>query len=169
MSAAKIIGAAAIVAASSGIGFQKSHTMRKRCDTLAEFIRAFGIFKGEVSFMKSNLGDIFSKAARTGILPEFFTGVAERLTECGTEGAWAAALRTHARELALERGDIELLTLIGSELGKVGAAETAASLDNAHTMVEEQYRRAVREYERDASMWRSMGIILGAAAAIVLF
>lgn len=169
MNTFKLIGACAVMASCTALGFAKSLALKRRTETISSFIRAVNLFKSEVSFMKNGLYDIFLRTAAAGILPVFFKDAASMLKTDGMEAAWRQAMQNSRRALALTDADVEILSIIGSTLGKSGARNEAEGLDNVRILLEEQYRDALKTYERDASLWRNAGAVLGAAAAIILF
>ena len=165
----KLLGIAAVISSAAALGFLKAHRLKVRMDSLGGFIKAVNFLQREVEFMKNGMYRAFLNTAGLGILSDFFTKAAGGMKERKLEEAWETAVKECSKDLALEKSDTEIILLIGKTLGKSDSKHESGALSNAVKLLEEQYKDASERYVRDSSLYRNTGMIIGAAAAILLF
>lgn len=163
----KLIGAAALIVSSAGIGMYKSLRLKKRCDSLQTLCLCAEHIGAEIAFGKKRIECIFNETGREYGL-RVFTAAALRIKNNGVRLAWRESLAEYAGEMALAEQDITAADLLGGAAADFGGAEQQRGIRTAGRMISLAHEAAQAEYDRTARLWRSGGALCGMLAAILL-
>lgn len=164
----RVIAALMITAAGGALGCSRSERLRRRievCQQAEELLRVCGFhirYDGADVYTLCRLlkaSDSFGRLAFIRELPEEF------IPDRSFSSSWSAALHTQPELPDDERG---ILTRFGGILGSTdpqGQAESIEALTEELTRLEE---RRTEEYLRKGKLYRSLGLLTGVLAAVLV-
>lgn len=130
----KVIGCLVIMAASSGYGLAKGMEYKRQVETMGALERIIWQLRGEISYMKAPLPDVFCRVG--GRLEEPYRGwlcsLAEELNGYGREGfreIWERVTRDKLRGISLPEGEWDELARLGAQMGYLDIRMQETALD----------------------------------------
>jgi stage III sporulation protein AB len=171
---ASLAGSALIVGSTTYAGWQIAGRYSRRPRELRDLQTAIAILQTEVEYGATPLPAALAQAARAAGDPigPLFTATARRLQQGDgiTPGeAMRAALAAGADETALKAEDLEVLLALAGVLGSTGRADQVRHLQLARRRLEAEEARAHEERQRFERTARYLGVLSGAALALMLW
>jgi stage III sporulation protein AB len=167
----KIIGSLFIIIAGSALGFNIAARYTERPRQIRQLIACLASLKAYISYAAIPLPEalVSCTGGSKGIISEFFLRTASILTKCG----WLTpreAMEEAVHEvsgLVLEKPELELLSVLGANLGAIDRIEQEKYLN----MIQEQLRQLEAEAAhisgQNSKMYRYLGIC-GSLAIVIL-
>lgn len=156
----KLTGAVMIILAGSLVGYFKSLKLKTRWESLKKIIYSLHIMENEISYGRSSMDKILEKIR---VMNGLGFDVENKKS---SEDAFLSAINKD--ELALSKGDEELMRSFSKTLGKTDARVQLKNIKNTVKSLEIMEKDAKLEYEKYGKMYRNMGMLLGLAAVILL-
>mgnify|MGYP001054977564 CR=1 FL=1 len=169
----KIIGSVLIIAGSSIIGFTLSSTYSKRPVQLKTLQSLIQMLENEIRFMSSIITDAFERIGRSSDNPvaliftttlkyldnEEFTSIAQ---------AWESSVNENIGKTALTREDAEILVSFGNMLGNSDIQGQIKNITHTLQQLNLQQQKAEEAKKKYDTMYKTLGILGGAVAVILL-
>lgn len=170
----KAIGTLLTVAAAWLYGYYTAEYSRKRIEELENFKRGFALFGSETLYAGGMLCEVFkSVAERTGgTAKAVFETAAAMLYEKAAEGAgavWEICLEDKTKNSFLAEEDIKSLLAFGRCLGFADRQCQGANADMAVEYINTKQEELRKKYLTEAKLYRSLGVLTGLLAAVVIF
>lgn len=167
------IGGLCVVSACAGLGFFKAARLQRRVGALRGLQAGLQVLDTEIAYAATPLPDAFRRIGNTFSSPAatLFAEVAEQLAgrpETGAPDLWETAVRRLAADMALEPPDVEVLLQFGRTLGASDRADQRKHIRVACDRLRVQEEAARQEAATRARMWRSLGVLIGAAIVVLL-
>jgi stage III sporulation protein AB len=169
----KIAGSIIVVLCCSFIGFVLSQDLIKRPKQLRELQGLLQMFENQITYLSDIIIEAFERISRVGRCDTsiFFSRTAEILKEdasCGAPSAWERAVRECIRVTSLKKEDEEILTAFGKSLGNTDLEGQIKNIRLTLSQLKAQEEKAEENRNRNERMYRSLGLIGGAAIVILL-
>jgi stage III sporulation protein AB len=164
----KLLGGSLILAAGWLAGRKMADGAEARLAELAELRVALSALKSNVEFGRKDLPDALMAAAAAGggeastIFASAARGIRDR------NGTAEEIWRGSVAGSNLQGGDKTALSAFAGALGRPDAGFLAEAIDSAIAYVAGEEERAVPVARRDAKMYRSVGVLLGALVCVLL-
>ena len=155
----KLAGMIMIIFAGTMLGFLKSMSLKKRQESLGKILYSLRIMENEISYARCSMGDIFAKITKLG-------GICVDM-EKGSAGAGLIA-SAESPGLCLEKEEMEVITRFCENLGACDSVSQLKNIKNTVKSLEILEDTARLRYDKYGRMYRSIGVLAGAFAVIVL-
>ncbi len=169
----KIIGAAALIGATSLIGFSLAADCSKRPRTLRELQALFQMFENEISYLSNLLYEAFLRIYQNSNLTAaiIFKAAAENLKAGGVSAdkAWENAVNENYLKLSLSREDKEVLVTFGKMLGSSDLEGQLNNIKLVSSQLKLQETKSEEMKRKNEKMYRSLGVLSGLAITVILF
>lgn len=164
----KIILAIGIIMCSAKIGILLSQKYRYRLEELDELKNDFKIIENKIKYTYEPLEEIFIEIAEisTYSISELFKNVADNIKEQGAEQAWKNQVKTI--ELSLKKEDKKVLKEFGILLGKTNKEGQINQINFVNELLERQIEKAKIDKDKNETMYKKLGVILGVGLVIIL-
>lgn len=162
----RLTGALFIISACGLWGFLKAENMKKRIDNLGKIISALTLLENEITYGKRNIKKAMKSIGDIQNLP-LFIHAAEKMDQYSAGEALCNALKT--KDTFLLGTDNEILEIMAEDLGKTDTRSQIKSIEYAKCRLESVKKTAEEEYIKSGRLYRSMGILVGTMAVIILF
>lgn len=157
-----------IIATSSGLGIMLSQKYIKRVDELKAFKSALNMLKTKIRYTYAPLTDIFTDISKSlrGNISVLFQNAHEQIEIQGaTEGFCAAIEMTN---LNVSKEDKQVMKNLSKLLGKTDAEGQINEIELTESFLETQIERAEIEREKNAKLYKTLGVISGVGIVIIL-
>lgn len=162
----KLMGAAMIIAAGTAWGFGEAYKLKKRSEELEKIVSALELLENDIAYGKRDI-----KSALYGIGEicgvEIFKKTAESIEKSGIKEALLQALHENGEYLL--GTDKEALEILSENLGMTDIATQIKSLRHAGGVLKQAKCSADGEYAKSGKLKRSIGVLGGIFAVILLF
>lgn len=170
----KIAGMVITVAAAWTYGYYMAEYTKKRMETLEQFKRAFILFADETLYTGAMLCEVFKNTAeRTeGLAARVFGEAAAKFREKAAEGAyiiWEESLKNSVKNSFLTEEDINSLIMFGKSLGFSDRRCQVSNVNLAVEYIDNKLYELRKKYIKEAKLFRSLGVLTGLLAAVVIF
>ena len=169
----RIVGCILVVAAGTGMGISESIRLSERIHTLEMLLRMVICLKGEIHSQNASLPDAFyGVAARmNGKYREFLINAADRM-KAGTGETLSQICRECAKsslkKSCLTPGEKDAFFSLGKYLGYLDLEMQMRQLSLYEKKLEEEVHRLREEAAGKKKLYRSLGILGGLLAAVLL-
>lgn len=170
----KLIGALIVVAASSVYGFYQAASYGRRLEQIKQLIYSLKRLKTDIQFGLTPLPDAFLHISTNTAQPfnQFFMRLSDRLLQATAEVAfidiWEEELHEMWYETHLKEHHFEILMQLGTVLGTSDVVDQQQHLQTAIERFNLEEAVASEEQVKYASLWRSLGALLGVTLVILL-
>jgi stage III sporulation protein AB len=169
----KITGSIIVVLSCSFIGFVLSQDLKKRPGQLRELQGLLQMFENQITYLSDIIVEAFERISRAGRceMCVFFSRTAEILKKdgsCGAPGAWERAVRECIRATSLSKEDEEILHAFGRSLGNTDLEGQVKNIRLTLSQLKAQEEKAEENRDRNERMYKSLGLLGGAAIVILL-
>ena len=164
----KILIYSSIFLVCSSIGLLKSQKYIYRVNELREFKNALNMFKTKIKFTYEPLPEIFrqiSGAIKPNI-GSIFKIASYNMNFFSAGDAWNKAIDTDILNINLE--DKNVLKNLSKLLGATDLEGQLSQIEMTSNFLDEQIKKAEKEREKNESMYRKLGMIIGLGIVIIL-
>ncbi|MEN6566844.1 MAG: hypothetical protein ABFC57_11130 [Veillonellales bacterium] len=168
----KLLGSCLVLAVGTTIGFQLAKRCIERPRQIRQIATCLVSLKSYISYAYLPLAEALQKCTTgtQGVIADFFQALAAQLEQNGwltPREAMQQIMKEYTEKLAVGPAEIEILLVMGSNLGSMNREEQVKYLD----MIEEQLlkieQQAIEIRNRNTKMYRYLGIC-GSLAVIIL-
>ncbi|WP_272491158.1 stage III sporulation protein SpoIIIAB [Paenibacillus apiarius] len=172
----KFIGAALLIASASSIGWLKAAQYAARPKQLRLLNHALQRLETAIVYGYTPLSSAFTDISRQmpSPLQLVFTEAAQAMN--GADGppltareAWDQAWRCNGKKTALAKEDIRILNELGYSLGVSDREDQRKHIRHAVKQLEQEESTAREEHQRYGTMCRSLGVLSGLLAVILMY
>ncbi|HHV96210.1 MAG TPA: stage III sporulation protein AB [Clostridiaceae bacterium] len=169
----KIIGSILVIGGSCVIGFTLSSAYSKRPVQLKILQSLIQMLGNEIRFMSSIITDAFERIGRSIDNPvaSFFTNALEYLNNeesINIAQAWERAIYENMGKTALNKEDAEILISFGKMLGNSDIQGQLKNIEYTLQQLNLQQLKAEEAMKKYETMYKTLGILGGALAVILL-
>lgn len=168
----RLLASLSFVGASYLLGQALSRRTLTRLDDLYALAQALTILATEIGYAATPLPEALRRAARAaGGHVEDVLGAVARTLDCGAtsvEQAWHGALTDGTHTLGMAPEDLRFAAELGPTLGRSDREDQVAHLSRVARQLETQAARLAPECEKSARLSRTLGLLGGLAAAILV-
>ena len=164
----KILIYSSIFLVCSTIGLLKSQKYIYRVNELREFKNSLNMFKTKIKFTYEPLPEIFrqiSGAIKPNIGSIFKIAI-YNMNFFSAGDAWNKAIDTDILNINLE--DKNVLKNLSKLLGATDLEGQLSQIEMTSNFLDEQIKKAEKEREKNESMYRKLGMIIGLGIVIIL-
>lgn len=158
-----------IILCSCRIGILISKKYIYRLDELEEIKNDFQIIENKIKYTYEPLENIFidiSELSPSNI-SNLFKIVAENIKSNGTEKAWKNSIKN--LDSSLTKEDKEILEEFGRLLGKINKEGQINQIKYVNSLIEIQIEKAQKEREKNETIYKKLGLILGIGLVIIIY
>ena len=139
-----------------------------RVKELKDFENALNIIESKIKFTYEPLPEIFKQTSRllSENISKIFINASIYMKDLNCEEAWTKSVKE--TNTYLNKEDIENIKGFGKMLGKTDKEGQISHLELTKTFVEMQIKKAKDEEEKNAKMYKTLGVIFGLAIVIIL-
>ena len=139
-----------------------------RVKELQDFQNALNIIESKIKFTYEPLPEIFIQTSKllSENISKIFVNASVYMKEVSCEEAWDKSVEQS--NTYLNKEDIENIIGFGKMLGKTDKEGQVSHLELTKTFIEMQIKKAKNEEEKNAKMYKTLGVIFGLAIVIIL-
>lgn len=159
----------AIIGICTEIGIMKSKTYKYRLEELQEIKNILNIFKTKIKFTYEPIPEIFENIANTTEdkkIGEIFKKSAKDMEYLSAGQAFDKNVDESENYLLEE--DKKVIKTLSKLLGKTDIEGQISEIELTDTYLEEQIQKAKENKNKNEKLYKTMGIVLGLAIAIIL-
>lgn len=170
----KCCAAALLVAAGAAGGKYRAMRLSEREKMIEDLIGGVRLFRSEIYYTHDRLARVADRLSRscTGCASVLFHMLYEELIAgegMDTEDLWKnAVLNTFKRNPALTEKDRAVLISAGTRLGRDDIEGQCLYLEKTEEELRVRLEEARREKETKSSLYKTLGVAVGSAAAILV-
>ena len=144
----------------------KKYTLRLK--ELKDIKNALNIVESKIKFTYEPLQEIFLQTSKmvSENVSQIFVQASKNMKQENAEEAWENSLKQISTNLSEE--DIENIKGFGKMLGKTDKEGQISRLDLTKTFIDMQIEKARIEEQKNAKMYKTLGIVIGLALVIIL-
>ncbi len=161
----RLLGAGLIIAGGTALGFYKSDRLLKHRSSLDSLITALELLKTDISYGKRDIKTILKTISEAQKL-QLFSDISDNLYQISLYDSFKSALEN--RDTYISDNDIEILLTLAADLGKTDTQNQLKCISYAKCRLEESRSCAAEKYIQEGRLYRSLGVLTGAMAAIIL-
>lgn len=170
----KLTGAMLILLAFTLFGFFQANQFSRRPKQIADLIRSLQRLETEITYGYTPLKEALYKMAESCPLPvsSLFRTVAEQLGKDGgrpVQHIWQEAIQKQWQHTSMKKGEQDVVLQLGSTLGLSDSSDQVKHLRLAIHQLQSELDGAQEERKRYESMWRSLGLLMGALLVILMY
>jgi len=168
----KIIGSIIVFLSCSFLGYVLSRDCAKRPQQLRELQGLLQMLENQITYLSDVLAEAFERISRVGEETGVFFKTAAEILKNGNAvnacDAWEQAVNSCIGMTALNREDKQILLSFGKSLGNTDMEGQIKNirLTQGHLAIQE--KKAEEHRKKNENMYKSLGVIGGAAIVIVL-
>jgi stage III sporulation protein AB len=170
----KVIGAVLILFSGTMFGFYQAALLSRRPRQIRQFIQALQRLETEIVYGLTPLTIAFRKLADQ--LPHPAAGLFRRAgealaasTDRSAGDIWRQAAEEQWKYTALKSGEKQILLQLGHTLGRSDREDQVKHLRLAVSQLQAEEGAALEEQKRYESMWKSLGVLMGALVVILMY
>lgn len=164
----KYIGVFLVFSISMCIGnlISKKYTLRLK--ELKEIKNALNIIENKIKFTYEPLQDIFIQISKmiSKNISQIFVQACNNMRKSNAEEAWQISVQN--AETNLNKEDIECLKGFGKMLGKTDKEGQISMINLTKEFIEIQIEKAKIEEQKNAKIYKTLGVIIGLTFVIIL-
>lgn len=170
----KLCGALIVIFALGGAGILTAKNYQQHPQQIKSIRIAFRMLETEIAYAATPLPEALAKISGYFSLPVALLFSCTREALLSGEGltateAWGVALTAFAPQASLKDEDLEILQHFGSGLGNSDREEQVKNLKLVQEQLKVQEQKAETEREKNEKLWRTLGFLMGAVVALILF
>ena len=157
-----------ILIASSSIGIIYSQKYQKRVDELKDFKTALNMLKTKIRFTYAPLKEVFIDISKSlqSKTANIFSNVCTYMENNDVTQSWNKAI--NETETSITKEDKEILSKFGKLLGKTDLEGQLNEIELSLNFLETQIEKAEVEKNKNAKLYKSLGVIAGIGIIIIL-
>lgn len=139
-----------------------------RVKELKDFRNALNIIESKIKFTYEPLPEIFMQTSKllSENISKIFVNTSKYMKKINTEEAWNKGIEE--ANTYLNKEDIENIKGFGKMLGKTDKDGQVSHIELTKTFLEMQIEKARKEEEKNAKMYKTLGILVGFVIVIIL-
>lgn len=170
----KLIGAMMILVAATLFGFYQALQYSRRPKQIAELIRSLQRLETEIVYGSTPLEEALGKIARTCAQPVnvLFLQSSEALGQAdgrSVQHIWQQTIAEHWQLTSMKAGEQDIMRQLGYTLGLSDSTDQVKHLRLGLQQLQNELEGAQEERKRYESMWRSLGLLMGALLVILMY
>ncbi|ULL15444.1 stage III sporulation protein AB [Paenibacillus sp. H1-7] len=170
----KLIGAMMILLSATLFGFYQAQQYSRRPKQIADLIRSMQRLETEIVYGYTPLKEALEKVAKACAQPvnAIFRYSAEALDQSdarSVQSIWHQAVDEHWKHTSLKAGEQDIIRQLGFTLGLSDSTDQVKHLRLAIQQLQGELEGAQEERKRYESMWRSLGLLMGALIVILMY
>ncbi|WP_282935749.1 stage III sporulation protein SpoIIIAB [Paenibacillus sp. RC67] len=170
----KLLGAMMILLSATLFGFYQAQQYSRRPKQIGDVIRALQRLETEIVYGHTPLQEALMKVAKSCPQPvnAIFRHTAEELSQAGgrsTQQIWQQSLQEHWKHTSMKAGEQDIVRQFGFTLGLSDSTDQVKHLRLAIQQLQGDLDRSEEERKRYESMWRSLGLLMGALIVILMY
>jgi len=170
----KLLGAMLILLAFTLFGFYQAHQFSRRPKQIADLIRSMQRLETEITYGFTPLPQALLKIAEACPPPvgAMFQNAAEELRKDGSRSVqqiWQEAIQTQWQHTSMKKGEQDIVRQLGFTLGLSDSTDQVKHLRLAIQQLQGEMDGAQEDRKRYESMWRSLGLLMGALLVILMY
>jgi stage III sporulation protein AB len=170
----KLLGAMLILLSATLFGFSKAQQYARRPKHIADMVRALQRLETEIVYGATPLPDALFAVSGSCPPPvrQIFRYAAEELGRAGgrsVQNIWRQSVVVHWKQTAMKASEQEMVDQLGYTLGLSDRADQVKHLRLAVQQLHGEIETAQEERKRFESMWRSLGLLIGALIVILMY
>ena len=164
----KFIACILIILICSYLGFEKSKNYGKRVEELQKIKNGLNFFKSKIEFTYEPVKDILEGISKSVYQDEenIFNRARQYMKEKNVNVAWNDAVDEESK---IVKEDKDVLKMFGKLLGKTDKKGQISEIDLSLNFIEKQIQRAEIEKNKNAKLYKSLGILIGCGITIILW
>lgn len=164
----KILIFALIIGASTCIGIMLAKKYSNRELELKEMKNALNMFENKIKFTYEDIPTVFMDISTKikGNIGKIFETASKKMNEMSAGNAWEYAIDNVYTSLKKEDSDI--IKGLGRMLGKTDINGQISEIKLVIDFIETQIDDAKQEKDKNAKMYKTLGIVVGATIVIIL-
>jgi stage III sporulation protein AB len=168
----RLIGAIMVAGGAAAIGLIAAGKLKTRVDALSGLLAAIDVMQSEIFFRLTPLPDLIKMLEKQSEAPAktLFSNCVNHIGQLGQKpffNIWTQALE-ESRSLELLPAEKQILKELGNILGRYDADGQIKAIAYIHRRLETCLEASIREKEKQGKLYRMLGIVTGAAVAIIL-
>jgi stage III sporulation protein AB len=170
----KLIGAVLVLFAATILGFYKASLYAQRSKQIRHLIQALQRLETEIVFGLTPLEEAFLRLGNQLPKPiaDFFSHAGLTLRQASGQPAseiWRQTVEQHWKWTAMKNGEKDILLGLASTLGRTDRDDQVKHLRLAVSQLQAEEFQAQDEQRRYESMWKSLGVLMGALVVILMY
>ncbi len=169
----KLLGALMVLAAAALYGFYRASTYARRPQHIRGLIHALQLLETEIVYGGTPLPEALRRVESQSPQPasQLFGRTAELLAAGGatTRDCWQQAAAELWPKTAMKSGERDIVLRLGSALGISDRDDQRKHLKLAASQLSAEEEIAREERQRYESMWRTLGVLVGALLVILMY
>lgn len=165
---AKFIICIFIILICSYLGLEKSKNYSKRVEELQRIKNGLNFFKSKIEFTYEPVKDILEGISNSVYQNEenIFYKAKQYMTKNNVNIAWNNAVD---EETKISKEDKDILKMFGKLLGKTDKKGQISEIDLSLNFIEKQIQKAESEKNKNAKLYKSLGVLIGCGITIILW
>ena len=157
-----------IITTSSSLGIMLSKKYIDRVDELKAFKSALNMLKTKIRYTYAPLTDIFTDISKSlrGNVSVLFQNACEQIEAKGATDGFCAAIEM--TRLNVSKEDKLVMKNLSKLLGKTDAEGQINEIELTESFLESQIETAEIEREKNAKLYKTLGVISGVGLVIIL-
>lgn len=164
--AIKLIGSLMLIGAAFSAGYYKSKALYRRRDFINSFLVYLNSLATEIRYNCDDIFELAQKSAVSQELSSFSSSKSE--PNQPFELWWNKCVLTIPKAYSLDKADISLLSDFGKQLGKTDVEGQLKHIELYRVLFKKQLADAQENIDRKSKLYKTMGLFIGTAAALVM-
>lgn len=164
----KIVMLFAVFGTISTIGVKISNRYTERANNLKQIKKALNIFETKIMYTYEPIPDVFLEISKKikGDVGKLFGDASRNMSLDFAGDAWEKSLNNS--NIMLLEDDKEALRSLGKLLGSIDIDGQLSQIRLVNGFLNEQIKEAIEQKNKNETMYKKLGIIVGLAVVIVL-
>lgn len=164
----KIVMLFAVFGTISTIGVKISNRYTERANNLKQIKKALNIFETKIMYTYEPIPDVFLEISKKikGDVGKLFLDASRNMSLDFAGDAWEKSLNNS--NIMLLEDDKEALRSLGKLLGSTDIDGQLSQIRLVNGFLNEQIKEAIEQKNKNETMYKKLGIIVGLAVVIVL-
>lgn len=164
----KIVMLFAVFGTISTIGVKISNRYTERANNLKQIKKALNIFETKIMYTYEPIPDVFLEISKKikGDVGKLFLDASRNMSLDFAGDAWEKSLNNS--NIMLLEDDKEALRSLGKLLGSTDIDGQLSQIRLVNGFLNEQIKEAIEQKDKNETMYKKLGIIVGLAVVIVL-
>lgn len=170
----KLIGALCVIFAGTAFGFFQANRIARRPAEIRQFILALQRLETEILYGFTPLAEALRSAGRPldAALSRLFLRAADRMADdsgSAAEDIWIEAVEQAWPHTAMKASERDIVRQLGYTLGISDREDQIKHLRLAVNHLQAEEQAAADDRKRYEKMWKSLGLLGGSLAAILMY
>ena len=164
----KVVACILIVLICTCLGFEKSNNYGKRVLELQKIKNSLNYFKSKIEFTYEPIKEILEGISKSIYQAEenIFYKTNKYMENSNVNLAWNKAVD---EETKISKEDKDILKMFGKLLGKTDKKGQISEIDLSLNFIEKQIQKAEVEKNKNAKLYKSLGVLIGCGITIILW